>query len=231
MPPHTERRARGGPCKNPNCTERDNASGQWAFLPLAFAQENGFDPDNCHCHKRPCRRWCGKLEETLPPGRPPARVPMKRVRAGDAIGVALDAADDLPRPPILVSIDEIWGVRCAVASLTLIPSCVARLRAPLAMCVCRYIHFELLESWERGNKLGHQPSLEYAVHGKYQRTEDDLNGVHGCWWLGLRELVRILGEAEVTRAVELFERELVSERKEAMAREMSELETECAEEE
>ena len=92
--------------------------------------------------------------------------------------------------------------------------------------MCRYVDFELLEPWERGNKLGVEPALEYAVHGQYWRTEDDNNGVHGCWWLGLRELVRTLGEAEVTRATDAFERELVSERKEAMARVQRELEAE-----
>ena len=95
--------------------------------------------------------------------------------------------------------------------------------------MCRYVDFELLEAWERGNKLGAEPALEYAVHGQYQRTADDTNGVYGCWWLGLLELVRTLGEAEVTRATDAFEHELVSERKEAMARVQRALEAERAE--
>ena len=41
--------------------------------------------------------------------------------------------------------------------------------------------------------------------------------------------MRTFGEAEVTRATDAFERELVSERKEAMARARSELEAERAE--
>ena len=95
--------------------------------------------------------------------------------------------------------------------------------------MCRYVDFELLEAWERGNKLGAEPALEYAVHGQYRRTADDTNGVYGCWWLGLLDLVRTLGEAEVTRATDAFEPELVSERKEAMARVQRELEAERAE--
>ena len=95
--------------------------------------------------------------------------------------------------------------------------------------MCRYVDFELLEAWERGNKLGAEPALEYAVHGQYRRTEDDTNGIYGCWWLGILELMRTFGEAEVTRATDVFERELVSERKEAMARARSELEAERAE--
>jgi hypothetical protein len=91
----------------------------------------------------------------------------------------------------------------------------------------RYVDFERnMEDWERGNKLGVEPALEYAVHGQYRRTGDDSNGIYGCWWLGLLELVRTLGEAEVTRATDVFERELVSERKEAMARVQRELEAE-----
>ena len=43
--------------------------------------------------------------------------------------------------------------------------------------MCRYVDFELLEAWERGNKLGAEPALEYAVHGQYRRTEDDTNGM------------------------------------------------------
>ena len=112
------RRERGPPCSNPTCSDDQNASGQWAYLPPSFAEEHSLDKDACHCHKRPCRRWCGKLGTQLPPGRTAAGAPAKRVRAGDAaIGVALNAADELPRPPILVSIDEIWAVRCCPPSL------------------------------------------------------------------------------------------------------------------
>ena len=92
--------------------------------------------------------------------------------------------------------------------------------------MCRYIDFELLEPWERGNKLASEPPLEYAVHGQFRRTADDANGVYGCWWIGLLELVGTLGEAQVTGAVAAFERELVTERVEAMARVLRELEAE-----
>ena len=30
-------------------------------------------------------------------------------------------------------------------------------------------------------------SLEYAVHGKWRRSEDDANGMHGCWYVGVDE--------------------------------------------
>ena len=89
--------------------------------------------------------------------------------------------------------------------------------------MCRYIDFELLEPWERGNKLASEPPLEYAVHGQFRRTADDANGVYGCWWIGLLELVATLGEAQVTEAVATFERELVTERVEAMTRVLSKI--------
>ena len=81
-----------------------------------------------------------------------------------------------------------------------------------------------MEPWERGNKLASEPPLEYAVHGQFRRTADDANGVYGCWWIVLLELVGTLGEAQVTGAV--AERELVTERVEAMARVLRELEAE-----
>ena len=90
----------------------------------------------------------------------------------------------------------------------------------------RYVNFELMEPWERGNKLSAEPALEYAIHGQFRRTVDDTNGIYGCWWLGLIELLRTLGEAKVKAAVAAFERELVSEREEAIARALSELELE-----
>ena len=31
---------REGPCANPHCTDRDNASGQWTFVPEEFCDEN-----------------------------------------------------------------------------------------------------------------------------------------------------------------------------------------------
>ena len=86
-----------------------------------------------------------------------------------------------------------------------------------------------MEDWERGNALSFEPVLEYAVHGKFRRMADDTNGIYGCWWLSLLELVRTLGEAVVKEAVAGFERELVSEREQAMTRVRIELEAEARE--
>ena len=50
---------------------------------------------------------------------------------------------------------------------------------------------------------------------------DDANGVFGCWWIGLLELEGTLGEPQVTGALVAFERELMTERVEAMTRVLS----------
>ena len=55
-----------------------------------------------------------------------------------------------------------------------------------------------MEEVERGNKLPYNPAdgLEYAVHGKWLRNSDDTNGVYGCWYVGLKELMRTFKDNE-----------------------------------
>ena len=119
-PGGTDRRPKGPPCKVPTCPDPENASGQWTYLPADFLLKHPeLDKDDCHCHKRGCRRDVGKEPPRQRPGR-------KRVRADSpVVSAGLKAADELPRPPILVSIDEIWAFRhempnahaCPLASL------------------------------------------------------------------------------------------------------------------
>ena len=42
----------------------------------------------------------------------------------------------------------------------------------------------------RGNGLPYEleSNIEYLIHGKFKRTEDDLNGVFGAWWVPLEQL-------------------------------------------
>ena len=76
------------------------------------------------------------------------------------------------------------------------------------MTYCRYVDFEQdLEPWQRGEKLHEDPELEYAVHGRYKMDEAAENGIHGCWWFELKELVRIFSEETVTAKLEAFEKE------------------------
>ena len=92
------------------------------------------------------------------------------------------------------------------------------------MTYCRYVDFEQdLEPWQRGEKLHEDPELEYAVHGRYKMDEAAENGIHGCWWFELKELVRIFSEETVTAKLEAFEKELASERKQAMQRVCAEI--------
>ena len=62
----------------------------------------------------------------------------------------------------------------------------------------RYVDIDMLTEVERGNRLPYPPSdaLEYAVHGKWKRNEDDSNGVHGCWYIPLKELMMTFKDDE-----------------------------------
>ena len=54
---------------------------------------------------------------------------------------------------------------------------------------------------KRGNLLPHPRSrfLEYAVHGKWRRSQDDAKGVDGTWYIDVPALVTAFG-AEVVEA-------------------------------
>jgi len=85
----------------------------------------------------------------------------------------------------------------------------------------------------RGNKLPYNPSdaIEYAVHGLWKRNPDDENGVHGCWYIGLKELMLTFKDfqeedkyVDIRAQIELFEAELLNARTEAFERLAGELE-------
>ena len=98
---------REGPCAAPGCVDPDNAS-QWQFVPEPFATAHGV-AGRCVCKRGDCLRWCGLKEPKQQPGRRAA----KRSHAEAAAVGALLQPEHLPCPPIIVSIDEIWAVRCA----------------------------------------------------------------------------------------------------------------------
>ena len=63
-----------------------------------------------------------------------------------------------------------------------------------------------MDAVARGNVLA-QPrerALEYAVHGRWRRAETDINGVWGCWYIGMSELVETFGAAAVTQKLAAF---------------------------
>jgi len=109
------------PCCAPGCPEPDNSSGQWQYIPQAKCVELSLEYQvACVCKRADCLRTVGLKEAKRVPGR-------KRVAGGDAVPTAVPLrADCLPRPPILVSIDEIWAERCAPHSNARLPSALAR---------------------------------------------------------------------------------------------------------
>ena len=206
-----------GPCANPDCFTPDQAS-QWQYVPEAFAGARRPDT-TCVCKKAVCLRWCGLRGPRQAPGR-------KRTtgEAGLATGSAgaLRVPDELPRPPIIRSIDQIWAVRCAALPLPLpctfftfshLFTRLALLSLPL-----RFADIDALDDVTRANKLPYDPSssLEYAVHGNYARSADDSNGLYGCWYIGIDELVHTFGKEAVAAKVMAFEAEAVTAREEAL---------------
>ena len=192
---------REGPCRVPGCVAPETASGQWAYLPEAFCNEHGLTlGEACSCKRPACHRVLGKLGPKQAPGR------KRKALSPSPSTVASLLEEPLPRPPTIISMIEVWADRCDILPY-LCPSLVASLTPLLAVLIRfasrgRCVDIESLGEVERGNVLP-QPrsscSLEYAVHGKWRRTDGDANGVHGCWYVGVDELVEAFG-AEVVNA-------------------------------
>ena len=72
---------------------------------------------------------------------------------------------------------------------------------------------------ERGNVLAHPRahSLEYAVHGKWRRTADDTNGIHGTWYMDMPALVETFGAAVVREKLAAYATAQAAAREEAIA--------------
>jgi hypothetical protein len=123
----------GGPCACPTCplSHRDRSLGQWTKVPKAFKQahpELDLPRDACVNKRAECRVWCG-LQEEATVGRPSKA---KQAKLNEpAVVVAVSNAESLPYPRALVSIDQIWGVRCVARTAAAAACC-----APPADCVC-----------------------------------------------------------------------------------------------
>ena len=87
-------------------------------------------------------------------------------------------------------------------------------------CVRRYISPAALDNEViAGNRLPHDPSehLEYLVHGKFARSEDDANGVFGAWWVDLETLfAQCLDDEDLENSIKEFEDYQRDARREAM---------------
>ena len=93
---------RRGPCGNLECSDMDNSSGQWTFIPVSFtgAIREGA---TCSCKKAACRRYF-KLGTTG----------VKRPQGNELSGVVWGEQlpqGEVPIPYSIQSIKEIWGVR------------------------------------------------------------------------------------------------------------------------
>ena len=92
----------------------------------------------------------------------------------------------------------------------------------------RYVDFEQMKRWQRGNKLKEEKVLEYAVHGWWSKAPEDENGSGGCWWVTLQELLAEYddekeglfveaGSADILQALDDFEEDLGVAREEEVA--------------
>ena len=210
----------GGPCRVEGCCDPDRSGGQWAYIPEAYCLAHGLTcKQDCTCKKPQCLRACGKLL-TLP--QPPGR--KRKGSPASPVTTASLLEEPLPRPPSIVTIDEIWADRCAALPQPFgrRPSLVPRLLcADCARCAShgRCVDIEALDEVERGNVLEEprSTSLEYAVHGKWRRADGDRKGVDGCWYVGVDELVEAFGADAVNAKLAEYEAAQVAARESAVA--------------
>ena len=207
-----------GPCCVEDCTDPDNSSGQWQYIPENYCIEHILEHGtSCTCKKVSCLRKCGLRPEKRSLGR-------KRNAADESsvspnVGVALE--EEQQRPPIIISIDEIWNERCAASCHPLaccMPDWPPRVRSLSVRCVNLSSMVGPLGAVARGNKLAHARSrfLEYAVHGKWRRSENDANGLYGAWYISVRELVETFGAETVTAKLSEYAAAQAAARQEAV---------------
>ena len=90
-------RERKGPCGNPDCSDPDNASGQWQLIPDFFSGAIR-EGATCTCKKTLCRRDYFGL------GR-------KRPASTEPIAFGEQVEQEVALPYAIRSIDAVWGVR------------------------------------------------------------------------------------------------------------------------
>ena len=72
-------------------------------------------------------------------------------------------------------------------------------------------------------KLAYAPaatSMEYAIHGRFKKPPVNGielgNGVWGCWYMTLKQLVRDLNKEDTTELLKQFESDLAEAREDAI---------------
>ena len=116
-------RERKGPCGNPDCTDPDNASGQWQFIPDGFtgAIREGA---TCTCKKGPCKKDYFGLGSRG----------VKRPASIEPIAFGESVEQEVAIPYAIRSIDAVWGVRLRAS---------APLPAALSLCASAFSFFVL----------------------------------------------------------------------------------------
>ena len=76
-----------------------------------------------------------------------------------------------------------------------------------------------MDEESRGNVLAQPRSsaLEFAVHGKWRRSESDANGLYGCWFVDVPELVQTFGARVVREKLAAYAAAQAAAREEAVA--------------
>ena len=99
-----------GPCRVEGCVDPTRKGGQWGFIPEAYCLTHDltFKVD-CTCKKPRCLRACGKLQTA--PQLPGAG--RKRKESPSPATTSSLVEEPLPRPPTIVTIDEVWADRYA----------------------------------------------------------------------------------------------------------------------
>ena len=94
------------PCRLPGCADPERSGGQWGFIPEAYCTEHGLTyRKDSHCKKPACLRVVGRKPPPQPPGR-------KRKHSLSPETVMATSYDELlPRPPTILTIQEIWADR------------------------------------------------------------------------------------------------------------------------
>ena len=183
-------------CANPACPDPTSDS-RLQCLPAGFTGECVPGAKHFHRQKASCARWCGFLDAPKKPGR-------KRLAETMAIPVGKQLDAD-KCPPILRSIDELWGCRCtspAARTLTLTRD------SPAHIAARRLTDIYDMRNEERSQPLADGSILEYIVHGEYASKETDTNSRYGAWWMSLRTMVRQVGKEVVEKKLDDFEDEV-----------------------
>lgn len=179
-------------CGNPDCLD-PNSTSRLQKIPESFTGDRL--SEYFHRQRAACARWCGFKEPPKKPGR-------KRKDATLAIPVGKRLDTDRC-PPILRSIDTLWGYRCRRPAARLLPP-----HSPAHVAARRLADISDMRMEERSQPLTDGSILEYIVHGEFAWKESDINSTYGAWWISLRTIVREVGAEAVEEKLEEFDDEI-----------------------